>query len=235
MFPIVYATNTAGLSELNVNQTRPQRFEILVHQDEYVAEGTYRNQNPTQYKGGLLVGVDFRAWLMFDLISLPSDMVVLNATVYLTLLEEEEDADMPLGIYFSSDDFWSEGDITWVLQPEIEPNPTDVIDSPDSPDMFQEMWVYGWNVTQDVIREVSGNNLLTEVITQVSDVDVGLKCFVESEYETEHIQDWKDPYMHVWMAPPPTTTTPHPTPPPPIDTSPLLIGGIAGLGIIVVV
>ena len=167
---------------------------IPVLEDEGVTNITPdTNHHANQYVGGLFVGMEpvepniGRSWLKFDLAHIPKEVAIQSATLYAHLNAEflaYDDADAPIGIYYSSDDTWLETTITWNNQPSFEAIPSDFIDSPASPDMFDPQNWYGWDVTADVGTTLAGDKILTEVLKVIDEsADVScFKYFTEDEY-----------------------------------------------------
>ncbi len=143
--------------------------------------------------GGLFVGLEpnedtvTRSWLKSDLTHVPKEVAIQSATLYAHLNGEYlvyDDEDAPIGAYFSPDSTWSETTITWNNQPSLEDTPSDFIDSPASPDMFDPQNWYGWDVTADVRMTLEDNKILTEVL-KATDESANISCFkyfTEDEY-----------------------------------------------------
>jgi hypothetical protein len=143
--------------------------------------------------GGLFVGLEphdtavARGWLKFNLTHVPKEAAIQSATLYSHLNSEYlvwDDEDAPIGVYYSSNDSWLETAITWNNQPSFEDTPSDFIDSPASPDMFDPQNWYGWDVTADVSTTLAGDKILTEVLRNV-DESASVSCwkyFTEDEY-----------------------------------------------------
>ena len=167
---------------------------IPVLEEEGVANSTPdTNYHGNIHRGGLFVGLEpnedlvTRGWLKFDLAHVPKEVAIQSATLYAHLNDEYldwDDEDAPIGVYYSPDSTWSETTITWNNQPSLEDTPSDFIDSPASPDMFDPQNWYGWDVTADVRMTLEGNKMLTEVLRNVDEsADVScLKYFTEDEY-----------------------------------------------------
>ena len=161
-------------------------------------EGVANHSPNTNYHGnlvggGLFVGLEpiefavARGWLKFDLTHVPKEVAIQSATLYAHLNAEYlawDDEDAPIGAYYSPDNTWSETTITWNNQPTLEDTPSDFIDSPASPDMFDPQNWYGWDVTADVRMTLEGSKILTEVLRNV-DESANISCFkyfTEDEY-----------------------------------------------------
>lgn len=127
--------------------------------------------------GGLWVGSNplgsgrARSWMKFDLSHVPEE-IAINRAVFKGYLNSEYNAsgaDEPIGIYYSEDDSWSAGSITWNTQPTFSVDPVDVIDSPASPSMFVPDEWYGWDVTSSVAASLSGDKILSLVMKEVEE------------------------------------------------------------------
>ena len=152
-------------------------LKIPVTEDVGVLNGTYadtnQDSNPlmfvgTGYDGYWATG---RSWFKFDLTHLPLELSVQKATMNVYIGSEWVTADEPVGVYHCSTDTWDSTVITWNNQPTISGTPSDVIDSPASPDMFQPMNWYAWEVTSDVRSSMDkGDMILSEVLKQTVEV-----------------------------------------------------------------
>ncbi|MFW9794767.1 MAG: DNRLRE domain-containing protein [Candidatus Thorarchaeota archaeon] len=165
---------------------------IPVWKNEYVLNGSPDlNHNGITNFGGLLVGLDgtadlARSFVAFDLSHLPSDTAFLSARLYAFMSGElpMTTNDTAIGVYYCDDDLWDETLITWNNQPTSSVSPSDVIDSPASPDMFILNHWYSWDVTSDVRTAFAGDKLLTELIRNVDEnAEPGTgKGFAKTEY-----------------------------------------------------
>jgi len=152
-------------------------MKILVSEDVSVVNGSYADQNfnsdtdlylGTAYDGSWLIG---RIWYKFDLSHLPLEMSIQRATLNVHIQSEWSTIDEPIGAYHSTNDTWELTGITWNNQPTFSGTPSDVIDSPASPDMFLPMHWYSWEVTSDVRSTLTAaDTILTEVLAQTEEV-----------------------------------------------------------------
>ena len=160
-------------------------MKIPVSQDTAVENVTPN----TNYDGSdlMFVGTGYdgiwhagRSWFKFDLSYLPRELSVQSATFNTRIDREWAAPDEPVGVYHCTDDTWDATLLTWNLQPTIETVPSDVIDSPASPAMFEPMQWYSWDVTQDVRLSMSSDDMiLTEVLKQVEEVGtMDALCYV---------------------------------------------------------
>lgn len=118
---------------------------MIVHvlEDESVSSNNPNsNYDANLAGGGVWVGYEpvdgyVRAWLKYDLAHIPKEIGILSAQIHLYCDSEyETTTDLPIGIYYSDNDTWSETAITWNNQPNFDASPADTIDSPPSPDMI---------------------------------------------------------------------------------------------------
>ncbi len=172
-------------------QVQTERIKVPVIADESVMNltGSDTNFANNAYKGGVWVGRDAfdfmaRAWLKYNLSHIPDGINVVSAQLVGLLYDEYNTQDLPIGVYYSENDTWSEKTITWNNQPAFNNDPTDVYDTGISPEMFVNGTTYRWDITNDVIATLSGNKVLTEVLKQVNETDplVTWKYFVERDY-----------------------------------------------------
>jgi len=165
---------------------------IPIYQDETVENDTPDgNRDGDEFLGGLFVGLESnegilgRSFLQFDLISYPANLGYQSAYLYVHLNAEYlswDDQDAPIGVYYCANDSWTDDTITWNNQPTFSGSPTDVIDSPASPDMFDPGGWYVWDVTSDVNTAFAGDRILTEVL-KITDEDTPSSCW---KYFTEY-------------------------------------------------
>jgi hypothetical protein len=110
-----------------------------------------------------------RSWLKFNLTHLPDNLHFTRATVNLFTVSSVGSADYPRGVYLSDNDTWTEETITWNNQPEYNAVPSAVIDSPESPDMFDVGYWYEWEITAEVIQAMEQDGVLTFVLSLVDE------------------------------------------------------------------
>ena len=129
---------------------------------------------PTE--GGLFCGNDSvgggyvaRVWLKFYLTHIPSSVAFTRATLNLYMDYSFDSVDEPFGVYFSENDTWSEDTLTWDNEPDYDPVPVDVIDSPSSPNMFLDDNWYEWEITEEAIQAIGDDGVLTLVLRQVDE------------------------------------------------------------------
>jgi hypothetical protein len=169
----------------------PGYLKIPVWKNEQILNGSSAdtNHHGVTNLGGLWVGIDgtgglARSFVSFDLTHLTHDTAFTSARLYAFLSGDFEDNDTAIGVYHCSDDLWDETLITWNNQPSSSGSPTDVIDSPGSPDTFILNNWYSWDVTTDVRNALAGDMMLTELIRNVDEnADWGTgKSFAKKEY-----------------------------------------------------
>ncbi len=126
--------------------------------------------------GGLVCGNDSggggymaRIWLKFDLTHIPHTVAFTRATLNLYMVHSFDDADEPFGVYTSGNDSWAADTITWDNEPDLNPVPMDVIDSPSSPNTFADDNWYEWEITDAVLQTISEDGILTLVLRQVDE------------------------------------------------------------------
>jgi len=149
-------------------------MNITVTEDAGILNGSYASTNfnsdlttylGTGYDGNWYVG---RSWFKFNLSEV--DVPFYKATMYAYVNSEWSTIDEPTGSYYCTDDSWTASSITWNNQPSFSAIPTDVIDSPASPNMFISGNWYGWEITDDVRLALSTDKILTEVLKQTVEV-----------------------------------------------------------------
>jgi hypothetical protein len=177
---------------MTLSQGGPVEMKIPVFEEEAVLSNhPNTNFDGNEHRGGLFVGYEnadgmTRSWVKFNLSSIP-DGVVITSAVFRAYLTDEWDftQDAAIGLFYSTDDSWSETGITWNNQPEFAAVPSDVIDGPPAPDMFVMGNWYEWEVTSDVEEALEGDKMLTEVLKQVNEslLIETWKYFIEDEFD----------------------------------------------------
>jgi hypothetical protein len=104
-----------------------------------------------------------RAWLKFDLTSLPAGPTVTGATLQLWNFSAAGAA-MPAEVRSSSDDAWTEAGITWNTQPAFG-SPLDTVTFAAG---ATNLW-YSWNVGSFVQQKLAGNKLVSLVVKPVTE------------------------------------------------------------------
>jgi len=165
-------------------------IKIIASEDVFVANATNADSNHNGV-GSIVTGVvdmgvpiAARGWFKFNLANLPSELRIDRATFNIYLFSEYEADDSPLGIYHCTNDTWDSNVITWNNAPTISTTPTDIIDSPATPNMFEEDEWYTWDITTDVQNTLNaGDMILTEVLKQVQETgtDQTFKAWTEIE------------------------------------------------------
>ncbi len=178
---LTYTFEPAGLSEGSLEN-------IVVSEDVSVLNGSYGDINFIDQLF-LLLGTGFdgmwwtaRSWLKFNLSEASEPFY--KATMYVRMNYEWGEPDEPVGVYYCDDDSWTESTLTWNLQPAFAAVPSDVIDSPASPDMFVDKTWYGWEITNDVRGALAGDKMLTEVLKQT--VEIGTQNALDYYDESTH-------------------------------------------------
>jgi len=168
------------------------------------------NSAGNQNRGGLWVGYEpidgmTRSWLKFNLSHIPDNVAIQSATLNAYLNDEwVPESDAAIGAYYSTNDTWSTETITWNNQPDFSATPSDIIDSPASPDMFVMGDWYHWDVSGAVAETIQGDKILSEVLKQV---DEGLtnetwKYFLDKDYLADY--PFNDTYLALQYVTPAT-------------------------------
>ncbi|TFF93545.1 DNRLRE domain-containing protein, partial [Candidatus Thorarchaeota archaeon] len=202
-----YLPEKSGTS-IGADGSMPRSMKIPASEDVSVVNGSYSSIS-FAHETELLLGTGYfgewvtaRSWLKFDLSRIPRELSIRSASMHVYMYGETDPADEPIGVYYSDDDTWAETSITWNNQPVVSDTPTDVIDSPASPDMFVEDQWYEWDVTSDFQTALLGDGVLTEVLRQIGEgLDVeafkypmsmeGFRLnttYLEIEYDTPEAQ-----------------------------------------------
>jgi hypothetical protein len=205
----VFATTAVPRTSQPASLSSNESLIVRVLEDESVVSNhSSTNYNGTENGGGLFVGYDAvagyaRAWLKYDLSSISKEIGMLNAKLFVYCSDEWADADLPVGVYYSDNDTWSETTITWNNQPGFNAVPADTIDSPASPDMFVIGNWYSWTVTAPLMSALSDDKMLTLVLKQVDETSstITWQYFAEREYNT-----FLASYLSIEYSTPDTTT-----------------------------
>jgi hypothetical protein len=147
---------------------------ITVAEDASVLNGSYADTNfnadPTLYLGTGYDGLWYagRSWFKFNLSEV--EVPFYKAVMYVFVDSEWNVADEPTGSYYCTNDSWTDSSLTWNNQPVFSVAPSDIIDSPASPNMFISGNWYGWEITADVRLALNTDKILTEVLKQTAEV-----------------------------------------------------------------
>ncbi|TFG32981.1 DNRLRE domain-containing protein [Candidatus Thorarchaeota archaeon] len=187
-------------------------LKIIVSEDVGVLNGSYADTN-FGTAGELYLGTGdegtwatARSWFKFNLTHLPRELSVKKATMNVYCAEEWSGAggtDEPIGVYYSEDDSWGDMTLTWNTQPTYDSEPTDVIDSPESPYMFEEFNWYSWDVTTDVKRTLLDDKILTEILKQVT--EWGSQNAFWYPFDSS-VNDWYAAYIEIEYTAPTTAS-----------------------------
>jgi len=175
----VYQNSNGVVEDTAVRAATPGSDVVVVR----VSDDTFTmDEEPSQThddfpsEGGLFCGNDSasggylaRIWLKFYLTHIPENVVFTRATLNLYMDFSLDDADESFGVHFSDNDTWSEDTLTWDNEPNYNPVPCDVIDSPSSPNMFLDDNWYEWEITDEVIQTISEDGILTLILRQVDE------------------------------------------------------------------
>jgi hypothetical protein len=187
------ATSMTLQGAATVSTGSTEHVTVSVLEDESVTSNhPDANWNSSTYGGGIWVGYDSpsgsnyaRAWLKYDLTFIPKEIGIVNVKINFYCDQEwSAGADLPVGIYYSDNDTWSETTITWNTQPDFDTSPADIIDSPAGSGMFVVGNWYSWDVTQAFTTSLNEDKLLTLVLKQVNETDTTptWTYFVEKEF-----------------------------------------------------
>ncbi|MDF1540451.1 MAG: DNRLRE domain-containing protein [Candidatus Thorarchaeota archaeon] len=183
-----------------------QNATVPILEEETVYDGSPNtNLHGSETSGGIFVGRHTsgaygRGWFKFNLSTIPDAFHFSSARMYVYLENEYADlVDAPIGAYYSTDNSWSETTITWNNQPSSDFAPLELIDSPASPDMFEELNYYSWDISSAVRTSMIQDDILSIVLRQENesiDYDT-FKYFVEREYNNNHsayiLLEWHSP------------------------------------------
>lgn len=171
----LFATAIPSFSAETASLGRPAEMRIGIFEDEAVVE-SYPDTNyiANDVRGGLWVGYEpidgiTRSWLKFDLGHIPKEIGKISATLNVFLIDEFAIDDLPIGVYYSSNDTWTESTITWNLQPAFDLSPLDIIDSPSGQDMFIIGNWYSWDVTTAFNDALNNDKMLSLVMKQIDE------------------------------------------------------------------
>ena len=172
----VDAAHENDMSNIEAATTPMRTLHVPLTADGTVVNGSYANTNFDTYDD-LFLGVGYDSeWLMarslfkFDLAHLSDEIKIQSAALMVQVDDEHSGIDFPVATHYSDDDSWEPSLITWNNQPSFEAQASSVIDSPDSPHMFEPGTWYAWDVTSDVRLTLAGDKVLTEVLKQVQEM-----------------------------------------------------------------
>jgi hypothetical protein len=167
-----------------------QELRVQVFEEEAVGNWSVdQNFHSSTDWGGLWVGVDSeanlaRSLVKFDLSHISQNAAIESAHLCAYMSGALGLEDVPIGVYFTSDDAWTETTVTWANQPSHNPEPASVIDSPPSPDMFVAGNWYCWDITQDVLATLEGDKVVSLVLRLTDEFCPAPRgaVFTEDEY-----------------------------------------------------
>ncbi|MDF1540645.1 MAG: DNRLRE domain-containing protein, partial [Candidatus Thorarchaeota archaeon] len=123
-FAQIGVVDSTARQSVTAMQGPPVEMRINVFEDESVSSNnTDTNYDGNYAYGGVWVGLEdtdgwARSWLKYDLSHLQNGIGIVSATLNLYSVHEWNDTTgAPIGIYFSSNDTWTEDTITWNNQP----------------------------------------------------------------------------------------------------------------------
>jgi hypothetical protein len=152
--------------------------------DSYVFEGTPGSNRGTEsqiYAGGNVVGSMCRAYIQFDLSSIPASAVVIDAKLGLRYESTGAASASPVGVYRVIAP-WDEGTITWDNQPAIAPA---VIATAAVPAVVTHVFIY-WDIDDLAQGWISGSFANRGMTLRDTDETTfeGYKGFYSSDWGT---------------------------------------------------
>lgn len=94
-----------------------------------------------------------RAYLKFDLSTIPSGATIVEAELILYMSSTDYPSDArELGVYYCANDTWFEGTIMGSNAPAFSSDPTDTV-------IVDDVWTYYWTVTSDVSSALWKNKI----------------------------------------------------------------------------
>lgn len=200
LFPV--ETSFVSKSDLQSDNTQnpysnaaaepPYKMKLnLIEDGSVISNWSDLNFDGNTYKGGLWVGFEAtdgwtRSWLKFDTSRLLDGFTIFSAKLNIYCNDEyNSTADEPIGVYYSTNDTWSEDGITWDDQPSFDSTPLDEIDTPVGPDLIVNKTWYQLDITNVVKSTYNGDDVLSLVLKQVDEVgtDDTWKYFAGKEYD----------------------------------------------------
>ena len=188
---IVSSTISETHTPSTLSQADSTKMRISVIADEAVEPGLPSwNYHNNTFRGGLWVGRGYaglaRSWVKFDLSIIPEGVHILSASLNLYMFYEFRTVDVPIGVYYSPNDNWTEQTITSGNAPTPSTTASDVYDTGVSPEMFVNHTWYSWDISDDVRDAYTGDGVLSEMLRIVneSDPSYSWKYFVEKDFNS---------------------------------------------------
>ena len=180
-------------------------YTVYVDEDAYVKQGA---PGSTYNTTALWIGWDsspagfLRTWLEFDLtsLSLPPGTTVASTQLHLYRYGSGGTT-LPEGVYYGSDDSWTEGNITWGNQPfsSVSSTATDTI-TPSATG-----W-WAWDVTSSAKTAYEGDKKLTLVLRLANEsVSAPSQNYYTYFASSENTNTAWRPYLTVTATPEPAS------------------------------
>jgi 2',3'-cyclic-nucleotide 2'-phosphodiesterase (5'-nucleotidase family) len=187
--PVLAATSSTSTSTLNLSATASVSngtYYFTPVADAQIASGTptsnTNNNNLYIQSSSTSSYGNERAWLRFDISSIPSGATVTGANLQLWDWKATGAA-LPVEVRGGSDDTWSESAINWNSQADI--SSASVLDTQTLAAGTVNVW-YNWNVGSFVQTKWGGNKLVSLVLKPVtegsSDATAPSYAFDSKEY-----------------------------------------------------
>ena len=134
-----------------------------------------------------------RTWLKFDLSSLPEDIVITKAELWVYFEQYQGDgAAGGIAVYFSSDDTWAETGITWNNQPSFEGSASDAIPQFTGWNQWKK-----FNVTTDVQNEYAGDKVVSWCLRAVNEPDSPTTGWDNNVADSKEGSTQYAPYLYI--------------------------------------
>ena len=131
-----------------------------------------------------------RSYLKFPLSTIPAGSTINSAKMVLHINQIGNPPSMQVDAHFVSDDSWSETTVTWATAPAFN---SAVSDSQVVSNGAQKVWK--WDVTSEVIAELSGNTVITVMIRDPGEIIQGQFSGFISKDAVHPVTDF--PYLEV--------------------------------------
>ena len=155
------ASDTSGASSGTIALTPTEDSQVCEGYPSY----TYGSKSYLYVESAASSYMDERAWLKFDLSTIPTGASVTSATLKLYAWKASG-GDMETGVYGSDDDdTWTEDDITWNNQPSFGDTALDTVTLVNG---STKVW-YEWDVQSFIESELSGDGVASMVVKPVTE------------------------------------------------------------------
>jgi len=128
-----------------------------------------------------------RSYIKFSLSSIPTGASITSAKLHLYRYDGLNNA---VGVYYVSDDSWTEGTITWMNQPSVSGSATDTKTPSNTGG-------YIWTVTSDAQTAFSSDKILSERMMFTSETPNKHEDFCDKEVSGSSCDDLQGPYLEV--------------------------------------